>query len=117
MRIEKAVTDKVIAANRKNAKSSTGPRSASDKSAGKYNALTHGLLTKSLLFEKDEEEAEFQTFAARLEQQLKPTSMLQEMAVEDIAVSSWKLHTAQRLQLRSLRTRQKTSNTILEAFR
>lgn len=40
MRIKKMVSDKVIAANRENAKKSTGPREVAGKLAVRDNALT-----------------------------------------------------------------------------
>jgi hypothetical protein len=54
MKIKKTVSDKVITANRKNARKSTGPRSAVAKSALRYRAVRHGLLTKALSFRSDD---------------------------------------------------------------
>ncbi len=43
------VSDKQLAANQRNAKLSTGPKTAEGKEAVKYNALKHGLLAKEVL--------------------------------------------------------------------
>jgi len=114
MKIKKTVSDKVITANFKNARKSTGPRSAGAKSALKYHALKHGLSTKS--FRSDEEKAEFRELAAELEEDLKPRGILQGMLVQEIAVCWWKLQTTQSLQLEELRSRRKASTAILKTF-
>jgi hypothetical protein len=116
MKRKKTVTEKVLAANCKNSQKATGPNTAAGKAAAKYNAVKHGLLTKALLFENDEEKAEFQNFAAKLERDSKPGDILQEMLLEDIAVSWWKLRTAQRLHLHALKSRRKTSAAVVSAF-
>jgi len=86
MKIKKTVSGKVIAANRKNARKSTGPRSAAARSELKYHSVKHGLLTKALLFEGHKEEAEFQELAAELEADYKPRGVLQAMLVEEISL-------------------------------
>jgi hypothetical protein len=116
MKIKKTVSDKVIIANRKNAQESSGPRSAAAKSALKYHAVKHGLLTKALRFRSDEEKAEFREFATELEEDLKPRGILQGMLVQEIAVCWWKLQTTQRLQLEELRSWRKASTAILKTF-
>ena len=78
MKIKKTVSDKVITANRKNARKSTGPLSAVAKSALKYRAVKHGLLTKALSFRNNEEKAEFRELAAQLEEDLKPGASCKE---------------------------------------
>jgi hypothetical protein len=116
MKIKKTVSDKVIIANRKNSGNSTGPRSADAKSALKYHAVKHGLLTKALSFRNDEEKVEFRELASELEEDLKPRGILQGMLVQEIAVCWWKLQTTQRLQVEELRSRRKASTAILKTF-
>ena len=48
-----------------------GPSEYCAKSALKYHAVKHGLLTKALSFRSDEEKAEFRELAAELEEDLK----------------------------------------------
>jgi hypothetical protein len=116
MKIEKNVSDKTVAANRENAKKSTGPKTETAKSNLKYHAVKHGLLTKALLLRNEKEEEEFQELADNLEAYFKPRSIMEEMMVEDIAVSWWKLKTVQRLLIKDLRARQKTSEAVLDTF-
>ena len=116
MKIKKNVSDKTVAANRENAKKSTGPKTESAKSNLKYHAVKHGLLTKALLLRNQKEEEEFQELADKLESYFKPRNVVEEMLVEDIAVSWWKLKTVQDLLIKDLRARQKTSEAVLDTF-
>ena len=116
MKIKKTVTDKTVAANRENAKKSTGPKTESAKSNLKYHAVKHGLLTKALLLRNEKEEEEFQGLADKLESDFKPRNVVEEMLVEDIAVSWWKLKTVQGLLMKDIRSRQKTSETVFDTF-
>jgi hypothetical protein len=116
VKINKTVSDKVISANQANSLKSTGPQSAAAKSALKYHAVKHGLLTKALSFRDEEEEKEFQQLADDLAQDLKPRGIFQAMLVEEIAVCWWKLQTVQRMQLKELCSRQKVSAAILTTF-
>ena len=47
------VSEARLHANRENAKRSTGPKTARGKAYSRRNALTHGLLAKSVLFDLD----------------------------------------------------------------
>ena len=116
MRIRKTVSDKTVAANRENAKKSTGPKTETAKSNLKYHAVKHGLLTKALLLRKGEEEEEFQELTDSLEAYFKPRSIIEEIMVEDIAVSYWKSNTAQRLLIKAILSRQKTSEAVFDTF-
>ena len=46
-----------VTANRKNAKKSTGPKTAADKKAVKMNPLSHGLQAESLMIPGEQAEA------------------------------------------------------------
>lgn len=48
MRISRAITDAVLAANRKNSKHSTGPRTERGKSISRLNAFKHGFTAKTI---------------------------------------------------------------------
>jgi hypothetical protein len=116
MKIRKTVSDKTVTSNRENAKKSTGPKSDVAKKNLKFHAVKHGLLTKALLLRNEKEEREFQELAENLESYFKPRSIMEEMLVEDIAVSWWKLKTVQRLLIKDLRSRQKTSEAVLDTL-
>jgi hypothetical protein len=85
MNNHKAVTEKVLEANRMNAKQSTGPKSAGGKLAVRYNAVKHGLLAKQILFRHDKvRQEEFNDFLDELECDLIPVGPIERMLVEEI---------------------------------
>ncbi len=45
----KQVTEKQLAANRRNAQLSTGPRTPEGKAVSRWNALTHGILAQAVI--------------------------------------------------------------------
>jgi len=88
------VSLKKIEANRKNAKKSTGPRTARGKAASRFNALRHGVLAQQVVIpaaEGEESPAEFDALLARLCKDLNPQGALEEMLVEKVAVCYWRL--------------------------
>lgn len=90
----KRVTEKQLAANRANALRSTGPRTGKGKARSRWNALRHGILSKALIPEAlaDHESAsEFARLHGALVTDLCPTSPLESMLVETVAVAYWRL--------------------------
>jgi hypothetical protein len=90
----KKVTAKQLAANRRNAQKSTGPRTAQGKAISRWNALKHGVLSRALIppaLEPYESRVEFDALLETLRQELDPRSALEEMLVERIATSYWRL--------------------------
>jgi len=83
------MTTKQIAANRANAKLSTGPRSIEGKQAVSGNRITHGILSTKLLL-ADESAEEYQALQDGLQTQLRPVGALELSLVERIAVSLWR---------------------------
>src|SRR5207237_8360223 len=91
------VSDKKRAANRANAKKSTGPRTPEGKRRVSLNALTHGLTasTAVLPFENPDH---FEKFAAALRAELRPAGFLQTLLSERVIDAAWKLRRASRAQ-------------------
>ncbi len=95
---------KQLEANRRNAQRSTGPRTPAGKARVKFNALRHGLLAKSVILpirppEADSEKrSHFDALLAQLIDELKPVGILEDMLVEKIAVSYWRLRRALRAE-------------------
>jgi hypothetical protein len=79
-------TTKQAAANRANAKLSTGPKSIKGKQAVSGNRTTHGILS-TRLFLADESPEEYQTLLDGLQVQLRPVGALELSLVDRIAVS------------------------------
>ena len=87
----KTVSVMQLEANRKNAKNSTGPRTAEGKEIVSSNALKHGLFSRYLLLD-DEDPAEYQALLDDLHAELKPLGALEYSLVERIAVTLWRQH-------------------------
>jgi transcription termination factor NusB len=83
-------TEKQIAANRANASKSTGPKSAQGKGAVRRNALQHGLLARESML-PGEEPHELEALGRRLRDQLQPEGELEELLVDQMLASVWKL--------------------------
>ena len=86
-------TEKQREANRRNAKKSTGPKTAAGSSRSRMNALKHGL-TASQITLYDEDPAEFAAFHRGLYEALKPEGVLEEFLVEQIACCGWRMQRA-----------------------
>ncbi len=92
---------KQLEANRRNARRSTGPRTPASKARVKFNALKHGLLAKSVILpirSRSEKRSHFDALLAQLIEELKPVGILEDMLVEKIAVSYWRLRRALRAE-------------------
>ncbi len=92
---------KRLEANRCNAQRSTGPRTPAGKARVKFNALKHGLLAKSVILpirSRSEKRSHFDALLAQLIDELKPVGILEDMLVEKIAVSYWRLRRALRAE-------------------
>jgi hypothetical protein len=83
-------TDKQIAANRANARFSTGPKTQAGKAKVRYNAMKHGLLAEAALL-PDEDETTFRDFAAKITTDLRPNGEMESILVERIINTLWRL--------------------------
>lgn len=79
-----------IAANRRNARKSTGPTSAEGKARASRNAVTHGLWAKDGVI-AGEDPAEFAAFQQAMLAELRPVGVRQQMVAERIVHLWWKL--------------------------
>jgi hypothetical protein len=86
-----------IAANRRNARKSTGPRTDAGKEAASGNALRHGM-TARLLACEDERSTDFAQFAEALRQDLAPLDEVEEQLAERVILSAWRLRRAARAE-------------------
>ena len=83
-------TKKQIAANRRNASRSTGPRTPKGKARAAQNALKHGLTaTKAVL--PDEDPTTYEDLRLRLFEQFKPRTALAAELVESLTSTWWRL--------------------------
>ena len=84
-----STTEQRLAANRANARRSTGPVTAEGKAIASRNATRHGLLS-GRLFLDEEDPAQFQELVRNFASSLKPVGALEETLVERIAVTVWR---------------------------
>ena len=78
-----------IAANRRNAQNSTGPRTAEGKAAVRLNSLTHGLRTQDVLLPGEDEQA-FREIRGAFHQQHQPEGPAELFCVEKMILSYWR---------------------------
>jgi len=96
-----AESEKQLAANRANARKSTGPKTAAGKEVVKYNAVTHGLLAKELML-PDENAGDAAEFEAQLRASLLPVGQVEELLAERIILAAWRLRRLGRVETEML---------------
>jgi len=87
-------TRKQIAANRKNALQSTGPKTSNGKAVAKMNPVKHGILARHVVLQgqhHDEQVEEFRQLHQHYWQYLAPVGPVEEMLVERIVTTYWRL--------------------------
>lgn len=83
-------TPNQIAANRANAKRSTGPRTEAGKARSRLNSWKHGLTAKEILA-GHEAPSKFEALRAELWQQFQPEEGLESVLVDLMAGYAWRL--------------------------
>jgi hypothetical protein len=82
--------EKRTEANRRNARKSTGPKTAAGKAVVSRNAVRHGLLSEESVLPR-EDAGIFEEFRKALCQELKPVGGLEALLVDRIVSSAWRL--------------------------
>ena len=91
-------TKRQIAANRRNARRSTGPKTAAGKAASSANALRHGLAAARAVVLPDEDADAYERLRQGVIADLDPAGALQEALAQRIVVLLWRLDRAARLE-------------------
>jgi len=86
-----------IAANRRNAQHSTGPKTARGKRMSASNALLHGLRARKVI-SFDETEPDFIAFHADIRADFAPADAVEEYLVERVALCAWRLRRIYRVE-------------------
>ena len=89
---------KKSAANRANAKLSTGPKTDIGKLRASGNSAKHCLFARKLFLDDDERER-FEEFRSAIDQQLAPSTTLQRIKCDHIVASAWNLESAYQLEM------------------
>ncbi len=79
-----------LAANRRNAQKSTGPRTPEGKSASSFNSLRHGLYAQEVVL-PGEDRAAFEALLAGLRADFEPASPVEDGLIERLASIWWRL--------------------------
>ena len=100
------VSERKLAANRRNAKQSTGPKTPEGKAAVRYNALKHGLCAQVAVIssgEGAEDADEFRRLLEGLVEDFQPVGVSEHLLVERIAICHWRLGRAVRYETAEIR--------------
>ena len=95
--MRKTMSLKQIAANRRNAQNSTGPQTPAGRAVSKMNALKHGILSKQVLVRGlniNESSRDLNALHERFCQNLNPVGPVEEMLVDQIVTTHWRLRRA-----------------------
>ena len=101
MKIKKTVTERKLAANRRNGKRSTGPRTRRGKNNSRFNAIKGGLFAKFIvLFSVDGEDGgeDFAKLHANLKLEYRPEGLTEKYYLEEMAKSMWRIRRATRYE-------------------
>jgi hypothetical protein len=88
---------KQIAANKRNAQKSTGPRTDAGKNISRMNAIQHGLAGHAML-RTPEQDAIYKTYSDRLMPDLSPANAVEQDFAERIIFDSWRVHRASAIE-------------------
>src|SRR5262245_13786963 len=88
---------KKIAANRRNALKSTGPRSEAGKQRSRCNALRHGLTAETVIAALEHTE-DYQTFAVQIAADYQPRSAVERELLLRLTSVLWRLRRCIRIE-------------------
>ncbi|MDE3197137.1 MAG: hypothetical protein KGN84_12370 [Acidobacteriota bacterium] len=94
---EKTISESQLAANRENAKKSTGPKTEAGKAASSRNACRHNL-TGQVVIMTDEDHAACVQYEKSFIADLKPEGALESALVHSIAHGFWRLNRAEAIE-------------------
>src|SRR5712671_6221630 len=85
-------------ANRRNAAKSHGPITPEGRAAVRHNALKHGFAAAEIILPTVEEKIDFEQFRFAFEEEYKAVGPTEEVLVEDIVVSRWRLNRIRKME-------------------
>ena len=92
------ISERQQEANRRNAAKSHGPTTPEGRAAVRHNALKHGLTAAEIILPTVEEKIEFEQFRFAFEEECQPVGLLEQVLVEDLVVSRWRMNRARRME-------------------
>jgi hypothetical protein len=91
--------------SRQNGAQSRGPKTSEGKARSAQNALKHGLRAQKYLVLPEEDAAEFEALEAALVEELAPVGAMQTVLARRVAIATWRLARADRLEVEQPRAR------------
>ena len=85
-------------ANRRNAAKSHGPKTPEGRAAVRMNALKHGFTAAEIILPTVEEKIDFEQFRFAFEADLQPVGPVEQVLVEDIVISRWRLNRIRKME-------------------
>jgi len=104
------ISQKQLEANRKNAQKG-GVKSLEGKAISKYNAMKHGILSKEVLLEGEDETALI-SLGKALRVELAPFSEIERVLVERIISNTWRLRRVIKIEREMLEHDKKSSSWL-----
>lgn len=90
-------SQKQTEANQQNAQQSTGPKTDEGKAVSRYNAIKHGLLSKEVLLEGEDEKTLIE-IGKNLRTELGPQTELELVLVDRITANVWRLRRVMKIE-------------------
>jgi hypothetical protein len=100
----KMTSERQKAANRANARHSTGPKTSEGKAAVRLNALRHGLLTRDVVLPEEDADA-FEDLFNRVRANLLPEGPIEEFLADSVVNAMWRLRRLARAETALLHSR------------
>lgn len=116
MKAKKMVTPKVVAANKKNAQRSTGPKTAPGKRSAAANRRSHGLLAMTIVFGSDEEKAQYEELLELWTRDSDPNDMVEAALIKHVVDALWRLQQVSPWESAALLARRRSSLAIVQAM-
>ena len=92
------ISERQLEANRRNAAKSHGPITPEGCAAVRLNALQHGFTAAEIILPTVEEKIDFEQFRFSFEEEYKPVGPTEQVLVEDIVISRWRLNRIRKME-------------------
>lgn len=106
------ISQKQLEANRENAKLG-GVKTEGGKAVSKYNAIKHGLLSKEVMLEGEDEESLIE-LGKKLRIELKPATELELLLVDRIVANTWRLRRVLEVERNRMEWRKEYNNLNID---
>jgi hypothetical protein len=113
----KAMTPLAQAANKANARNSTGPKSDAGKQASSRNAVTHGLtaITTSIVIQSKEDADAYEDLQRGVIEEYQPESLMEQWMVRQLGNAMWSVIRANRAQLAAIKEAMRSGGDAVPA--